>query len=83
MILIAKKMGKTQSKNENGDVQLTTIVQNQENHSEDHNTQIIISWLILAAVLMQLIITLYTLYKRRERKVAIKAAKSVAALDMV
>lgn len=60
MILIAKKMGKTQSKNENGDVQLTTIVQNQENHSEDHNTQIIISWLILAIYTL-VYIAIYTI----------------------
>lgn len=60
MILIAKKMGKTQSKNENGDVQLTTIVQNQEYHSEDHNTQIIISWLILAIYTL-VYIAIYTI----------------------
>lgn len=53
-------MGKTQSKNENGDVQLTTIVQNQENHSEDHNTQIIISWLILAIYTL-VYIAIYTI----------------------
>lgn len=78
-------MGKTQSKqyNENGEVKLTTIVQNQQTHSEDHEEHTLMLWLILAAVLIQLTITLYTLYKRRERKVAIKAAKSVAALDIV
>lgn len=77
-------MGKTQSKNsENvGDAQVT-VIQTQEQHSIDHEAQQLLLWLILVAVLIQLAIKLYETYKQRERKIALKAARSVAAMNEV
>lgn len=78
-----RTMGKTQSKqnNENGDLQLTAIVQNQEDHTDEHGVQTLLLWVILFVVLVQLIITVYGAYKKREEKIALNAAKSIAALN--
>lgn len=78
-------MGKTQTKqaNENGDVQLTAIVEKQQTHDEHHQLQILLLWLILIIVAIHLAIVLYGLYKKREKQIALKAAKSIAALNMV
>lgn len=72
-------MGKTQSKSavtHNADPQIR-IINNQETHSEqlDHHETLI--YVILAVVVIQLLITLYTLQKKRERKLAFKLAKSL------
>ena len=78
-------MGKTQSKSvENtGDAQITVIQQTQEAHSEDHQQHEILLWIVLAMVAIQLIIKLYEVYKKHERKLALKAARSVAAIAEV
>lgn len=76
-------MGKPNSKNENNSDNLITVVQNQENHSQDHEQQTLILWLILVAVLFQLAFTLYAAYTKRERKNALRAARSIAAIDAV
>lgn len=76
-------MGKPQSKViENGDAQVT-VIQNQEIHSIEHGQQFIILWVILVAVLMQLAFTLHGAYKKLEKRNALKAARSIAALDTV
>lgn len=77
------KMGKTQSKSaNNGDAQVT-VIQNQELHSEEHEQQSLMLWLILVVVIMQLVIKLYQMYKNREKKIALKAARSIAAINVV
>lgn len=75
-------MGKHQSKenNENGDIQLTVIQDQQQQHSADHEEQTLLLWLILVTVLIHLAITLYKMYKKREKSIAVKAARSVAAI---
>lgn len=77
-------MGKHQSKNinQNGDPQVT-VIQNQEQHSVEHEFHNLLLWLILMTVLAQLVITLYGEYKKREKKVALNAARSIAALNVV
>lgn len=75
-------MGKHQSKenNENGDIQLTVIQDQQQQHSADHEEQTLLLWLILVTVLIHLAIKLYKMYKKREKSIAVKAARSVAAI---
>lgn len=75
-------MGKHQSKenNENGDIQLTVIQDQQHQHSADHEEQTLLLWLILVTVLIHLAIKLYKMYKKREKSIAVKAARSVAAI---
>lgn len=59
-------MGKSQSKNtnQNGDPQVT-VIQNQEQHSVEHDSQSLLLWMILAIVLLQLGITLYKSQRSR------------------
>lgn len=75
-------MGKHQSKenNENGDIQLTVIQDQQQQHSADHEEQTLLLWLILVTELIHLAIKLYKMYKKREKSIAVKAARSVAAI---
>lgn len=78
-------MGKTQStqqSNENGDVKLTTIIENQQGHGDEHELQTLLLWLILVTVVLHLGIILYAAFKNREKKIALKAAKSIAALNI-
>lgn len=77
-------MGKHQSKqhNENGDLHLTTVVRNQQTHDEYHVQQTLLLWSILIVVVIHLAIVLYGLHKKREQRVALKAAKSIAALNV-
>lgn len=78
-------MGKSSSKSavtHNADPQIR-IINNQELHSEilDHHEMLII--VVLIVVIIQLALTLYTLLQRRERKKALKFAKSVNDLTQV
>lgn len=77
-------MGKPNSKTVNlsGDPQVM-IMNTLEAHSalhEDHDLKLSI---ILAAVVTQLLVTAYILWKKHTRRTALKAAKSVAALQQV
>lgn len=76
-------MGKSQSKNvnQNGDPQIT-VIQTQEQHTDDHQQQELLLWIILATVLVHLAITLYKTLKKREKKIALNAARSIAALNV-
>lgn len=72
-------MGKSNSKSagtRNADPQIR-IVDNQELHGEmlEHHESLI--YIILAIVVVQLLITLYTILKRREQKRAFKHARSM------
>lgn len=72
-------MGKSNSKstvNHNSDPQVR-IINTQETHSEvlDHHEFLIV--MILIVVVVQLALTLYSLLQRRERKRALKFAKSM------
>lgn len=72
-------MGKSNSKSavtHNGDPQIR-IVNNQELHGEILEQHETILYVILGIVSLQLIIMLYTLQKKRERKLALKLAKSL------
>lgn len=76
-------MGKSVSKSENQGENLITVIQNQVSHGQDHEQQTAILWLILSIVLVQLMLTLHAAYKKRERRNAIKAARSVANINAV
>lgn len=72
-------MGKTSSKSavtHNADPQIR-IINNQELHSEQLGQHEQILYIILSIVVMQFLITLYQLQKRRERRLALKLAKSI------
>lgn len=72
-------MGKTSSKSQvthNADPQVR-IINNQEYHNEQLENHEFLLYLILATVVIQLIITLYNMLKRRERKRALRIAKSL------
>lgn len=83
MLITDTTMGKPQSKNvnQNGDPQ-DTVIQTQEEHSDDHRLQELLLWCILVTVVLQLAITLYKQLKKREKKIALNAARSIAALDV-
>lgn len=72
-------MGKSSSKSavtHNADPQIR-IINTQEHHSEQLEHHEFIIYVILGVVVLQLLITLYTLQKKRERKLALKLAKSL------
>lgn len=72
-------MGKTSSKSavtHNADPQIR-IENNQNLHSEKLEEHEFILYIILVVVAVQLLITLYTIFQRRERKRAFKLAKSM------
>lgn len=77
-------MGKNQSKSTNnaGDPQVT-VINTQEQHTADHEQQSLLLWLILIVVILQLVIKLYETYKKREKRIAMKAARSIASLNVV
>ena len=77
-------MGKTQSKaiSQSGDPQVT-VIQNQEVHTQMHEDHEIKLWIILALLCILVLFKIQSVYKKRERKTAIKAARSVAALSDV
>lgn len=81
--LLTTKMGTSNTKeaSQNGD-QDVTIIENQEVHTgllEDHDWKLN---LILIIVTLQLIIGILATLRRQWKKTAIRAAQSVAALDV-
>lgn len=78
-------MGKTHSKSEtvhNADPQIR-ITNTQEYHTEVLDRHEFMMWCILSVVVVQLLITLYVLNKKREHKRALKFAKSLNDLNNV
>ena len=76
-------MGNEQStENNNGDAQIN-IVNTLNSHSEKHYNHELKLYLILFVVTLQLILTLYKIYKNFYRRQALKAAKTVSALNEV
>lgn len=78
-------MGKSNSKstvNHNEDPQIR-IINNQEIHSETLEKHEFLIYIILAVVIIHLLLTLYTLLKRRERKRALRIARSMDKLAEV
>lgn len=72
-------MGKTASKSavvHNADPQIR-IMNTQEIHGEILENHEFVIYLVLGVVITQLLLTLYTMLKRRERKKAIKMAQSM------
>lgn len=81
---VSWRMGKTVSKKvDNAGDAHVTVVQTQQQHSEEHEAQQFLLYVILVAVIIQLAIKLYETYKQRERKVALKAARSGATVSEV
>ena len=76
-------MGKTQSRNvgSSGDAQVN-IVNSLEDHSAAHESHELKLWIILVVVIAQLLILLYKQNQRAAKKRALKAAVSVAKLDV-
>lgn len=78
-------MGKPNSKstvNHNEDPQIR-VINTQEVHGELLDQQHFLLYVILLVVLAQLLLTLYILLVRRERKKALKIAKSIDKLTEV
>lgn len=78
-------MGKPQSKSQvthNSDPQIR-VINTQEYHGEILDKHECLLYIILVVVLAQLLLSLYILLVKRERKRAIKFAKSVEKLTEV
>lgn len=76
-------MGHTESKtaDNSGDANVQ-IVNRLDAHTDAFETHQFILWVILALVALQLTITLYQLYVKREKRNALKAAHTVAQLTV-
>ena len=76
-------MGKTQSRSatNSGDAQIS-IVNALEDHSVAHESHELKLWIILVAVMIQLLLLLYKQQQRAAKRRAMKAAVSVAKLDV-
>lgn len=64
----------------NGDHQ-TQVINHLESHTEILDQTEIKLWLILIVVCAQLLLLVYKMHKKQSRRQALKAAKSVAAVN--
>lgn len=66
----------------NGDKD-TTIINNQEMHTEMHEDNAFKLWLILILVCLQLLLALYKYLQKRTKRRTLQRIKSIAAVDQV
>ncbi|XP_058827641.1 uncharacterized protein LOC131687569 [Topomyia yanbarensis] len=78
-----KNMGKTQSRGvQNAENAQVNVVNTLDSHTDAHDAHELKLWIILVAVLAQLFVIIYREHQRSTKKRAMKAALSVAKLDV-